>query len=258
MDYTQSIGNVVELQCISKFIEMGFQCSIPYGNSAKYDFIADLGNGELIRVQCKSAINPKRDGVRDLNAIEINCTCSTTNTKKTTRHSYTEKEIDYFATYFNQQVYLIPVDECSTSKTLRFVPPQNNNVNYNKAEDYEIETVIGHLQNDDFINLKEQHFKEVFPKEPQYKETYICSQCGKNIVSRAGGICVECANINSRIVERPTREELKQMIRTETFVSIGQKFGVSDNAIKKWCKAVNLPHRKADIKCIPDNKWEEI
>ena len=42
MEYTQSKGNLVELQCISKFIELGYECSIPYGNSAKYDFIADV------------------------------------------------------------------------------------------------------------------------------------------------------------------------------------------------------------------------
>ena len=36
MNYTQSIGNIVELQCISKFIELGYEVSIPYGNGAKY------------------------------------------------------------------------------------------------------------------------------------------------------------------------------------------------------------------------------
>mgnify|MGYP003400600460 CR=1 FL=1 len=30
------------------FIELGYDCSIPYGNSAKYDFIADI-NGELLK-----------------------------------------------------------------------------------------------------------------------------------------------------------------------------------------------------------------
>ena len=46
MNYTQSIGNVVELKCIAKFIEMGYEVSIPYGNGAKYDFVADV-NGEF-------------------------------------------------------------------------------------------------------------------------------------------------------------------------------------------------------------------
>ena len=54
MDYTQTIGNVNELRCMLAFIELGYDCSIPYGNSAKYDFIADI-NGELLKFQCKSA-----------------------------------------------------------------------------------------------------------------------------------------------------------------------------------------------------------
>ena len=40
---TQVIGNATELKCIAKFIELGYECSIPYGNSAKYDFIVDDG-----------------------------------------------------------------------------------------------------------------------------------------------------------------------------------------------------------------------
>lgn len=127
MDYTQSIGNVVELQCLSAFIERGFQCSIPYGNAAKYDFIADV-NGQLLKIQCKSCINPTSKAVdcngRDETAIVIYTTCSTTNTQKTVRHNYTSEQIDYFATYYQNKVYLIPVEECSTSKTLRFAPPK--------------------------------------------------------------------------------------------------------------------------------------
>lgn len=37
MNYTQSIGNVVELKCIAKFIEMGYEVSIPYGNALKLE-----------------------------------------------------------------------------------------------------------------------------------------------------------------------------------------------------------------------------
>lgn len=158
MDYTQSIGNVNELQCISKFIEMGFQCSIPYGNAAKYDFIADLGEGELIRVQCKNSTYARSGGIRDSNAFSFTCASQTTNTKKTTRHIYSYKDIDYFCTFFNNNVYLIPVEECSASKTLRFAPPKNGN-NYNKAEDYLIENMLGHLKDQKFEQAMQEHQK---------------------------------------------------------------------------------------------------
>lgn len=83
MDYTQSKGNLVELQCISKFIELGYECSIPYGNGAKYDFVVDV-NGQFLRIQCKSASHPidKSTGQYDINAIQFSCATQTTNTQK--------------------------------------------------------------------------------------------------------------------------------------------------------------------------------
>lgn len=258
MDYTQSIGNVNELQCISKFIEMGFQCSIPYGNAAKYDFIADLGEGELIRIQCKNSTYARNGGVRDLNAFSFICASQTTNTKKTTRHTYSYKDIDYFCTFFNNNVYLIPVEECSTSKTLRFAPPKNDN-NYNKAEDYLIENMLGHLKDQKFEKAMQEHQKQVCPdNKDNLPVKYLCTQCHKNYTTIKNGICQECAHINSRVVERPSREELKQMIRKESFLAIGKKFNVTDNAIRKWCRAVNLPEKKTEIKKYTDKEWELI
>ena len=35
-------------------------------------------------------------------------------------HKYTKDEIDFFATYWENQCYLIPVECCSTEKTLWF------------------------------------------------------------------------------------------------------------------------------------------
>ena len=39
MDYTKSIGNITELKCLIAFTQMGFDCSIPYGDCSKYDII---------------------------------------------------------------------------------------------------------------------------------------------------------------------------------------------------------------------------
>ena len=40
-----------------------------------------------------------------------------------------------------------------------------------------------------------------------------------------------------------TREELKELIRNKPFTQIGAKFGVSDNAIRKWCDKFDLPRK---------------
>ena len=37
-------GNLTELLCLAAFTELGYQISIPYGDHARYDFIADINN----------------------------------------------------------------------------------------------------------------------------------------------------------------------------------------------------------------------
>lgn len=154
MDYTQSIGNINELQCLMSFISLGYECSIPYGNGAKYDFIVDI-NGELKRVQCKKSHYSNFHKEIDYNSFTFDATSSTTNTKKTVRHKYSEEQIDYFATYFNGNTYIIPVSECSTSKTLRFSPPKNGQKTYNKAEDYLINKFFE--ENEQLISSREAY-----------------------------------------------------------------------------------------------------
>lgn len=243
MDITQSKGNIVELQCISAFIELGYECSIPYGNGAKYDFIVDY-NGELLRIQCKASSHPRRNGIEDTQAFQFSTISQTTNTIKTVRHKYTASDIDYFATYFQCKVYVVPVDECSTSKTLRFSPPTNGCSNYNKAEDYLISNYFVKK-----YNIIEQHTEE---------NIHYCNECKINIVSKQGGLCHQCASIKSRIVERPPREELKHLIRTKSFLEIGTLYQVSDNAIRKWCDTYNLPRKKSEIKNISEQDWKNI
>jgi hypothetical protein len=58
--------------------------------------------------------------------------------------------------------------------------------------------------------------------------------------------------------ELPSREQLKQDIRTMSFLAIGRKYSVSDNAIRKWCVKMNLPNRASDIKLISDEDWINI
>jgi len=48
------------------------------------------------------------------------------------------------------------------------------------------------------------------------------------------------------------------MIRTESFLSIGKRFEVSDNAIRKWCVRYNLPKTKKEILNFSDEEWKLI
>ncbi len=52
---------------------------------------------------------------------------------------------------------------------------------------------------------------------------------------------------NQRRVERPSKEELSRLLQESNFTAIGKTYGVSDNAIRRWCKAYGLPHRRKDM-----------
>ena len=94
--------------------------------------------------------------------------------------------------------------------------------------------------------------------EIKFGKKYFCIDCGEE-VKRGVKRCPKCAELaNRKVKERPTREELKNLIRTKTFVEIGSMYGVTDGSIKKWCDSVNLPRRKKDINVISDEDWELI
>lgn len=90
-----------------------------------------------------------------------------------------------------------------------------------------------------------------------FKKEYLCLDCGKRI-SHTSLRCEECAKKQMRKVDRPSREELKTLIRTNPFTKLSEKFGVSDNAIRKWCKAYRLPYSSREIKKISEEDWNRI
>jgi hypothetical protein len=49
---------------------------------------------------------------------------------------------------------------------------------------------------------------------------------------------------------------MKELLQKYSFTQLGQMFGVSDNSVRKWCIAYNLPHRKKDIVLVQD--WSKI
>lgn len=125
---TKHIGNLTELQCITRFYELGYPTSIPYGDSEKYDFILDV-KGNLYKMQCKHA-NLHFDDDGDVDYFTIKTVWQSGYTKNTNskRHQYTNEDCDYFVTYYQGKNYLIPVGECSNEKRLHITPPKNGQV----------------------------------------------------------------------------------------------------------------------------------
>jgi hypothetical protein len=83
----------------------------------------------------------------------------------------------------------------------------------------------------------------------------ICKFCGKkfNVLhrDRKGYYCSQkCSAESLRRAERPSKEDLEKLVLEVSFVKLGKIYGVSDNAIRKWCRAYKIP--------IPDTKAKEF
>lgn len=69
-----------------------------------------------------------------------------------------------------------------------------------------------------------------------------CAVCGRTIqASNNKSHCSnECRAITRRTVDRPTKEELELDISNLSWVAMGRKYGVSDNAVRKWARSYGL------------------
>lgn len=149
-----------------------------------------------------------------------------------------------FSTY-NKKIFLEIVSDI-----------RNSNLSFSEiGEKYNISVRMVY-----YINSGQYHTQEdiEYPlrKVINYNPKY-CIDCGKKISSKAIR-CVKCQHKLQYKCEHPTREQLKKEIRENSFVSLGKKYGVSDNAIRKWCKSYNLPFNTYEIKKYSDLEWEKI
>ena len=86
---------------------------------------------------------------------------------------------------------------------------------------------------------------------------FYCKDCGA-LITRGAKRCPICAVMDRRTVVRPSREKLKKLIRNESFEELGRRYHVNGNTIRKWCRAMSLPNKKADINSYSDKDWEQI
>lgn len=135
--HTKNQGNLTELQVLAAFVAEGFTVCIPYGDNSRYDFIAEQ-NGKMWRVQVKTSSSARQQG-----AYEFRCRSSHSVGGVNKNFTYTEKEIDYFATMIEGRCCVTKVGECSSIKTIRTIPPLNNQkIGITMIEDCELKNLI--------------------------------------------------------------------------------------------------------------------
>lgn len=136
---TLIIGRLTEAKVLQYFTELGYVVSLPFGGQARYDYLIDV-NGKIIRVHVKTS------------QLKEGCIYfSTSSSHYIQGHhlhtEYTKDDIDYFVTEYQNQYYMIPVEECGRAKRLRIeVPKKGANLNkINWAKDYQAEEILKHI-----------------------------------------------------------------------------------------------------------------
>lgn len=87
------------------------------------------------------------------------------------------------------------------------------------------------------------------------KKTY-CEKCRKEI-TKGSKLCFDCHYISQAVnSNKPDKETLIKDIYdlNGNFTKIGKKYGVTDNAVRKWCKKYEIPYKSSDYKTINKNK----
>jgi len=234
MNY-KSIGEIGENCVIGDLSKYGLNVAIPLSDNLSYDIIV-IANQKLFKAQIKTSTENK-------NGEYISFSLKTNNWLQGTEKKYTRKDCDIIICYDlveNKSFLLLPEDfENKGNFTIRYqTPKQNNQYGINWFEDY----IISNKRIKEVFNFNVPDFKIYFSSEKKkYKK--VCQECGKNFEGnyRKAKYCSSlCRNIQRRKVERPSKEKLKQLIDTTSFLQIGKKYKVSDNAVRKWARKYQL------------------
>jgi len=116
---------------------------------------------------------------------------------------------------------------------------------YNKLDKKHRKMVVAQIKNvikDKCANCKIETTIEEYVKKLEEEKTNRCVDCNKAIEHRSTR-CTSCnGKLPSRrkVQNRPSKEELKDMIDKMTWVAIGKKYGVTCNTIRKWARSYGI------------------
>ena len=107
----------------------------------------------------------------------------------------------------------------------------NGNSVDNRIENLRILCLHCHSQTDTFRGRANKN-KILNPD----KTKYFCLDCQTELYDCKALRCVKCSQIAQRKTERPSKEVLLSDVKNLGYSGTGRKYGVSDNAIRKWLK----------------------
>jgi|GEM_PF-2450766 len=232
----KSIGDIGQNIVIGELSKYDIGISMPISDNYPFDLIIIINN-KVYRTQIKTSSIIKQG--------KITFEFTTNNWNTGEKFSYSKKEVDICIGICleNNKVYIFDNFEEQRNITLRAEKAKNNNKkNINDAENYELSQKrikellneeVSHVQEyiDDLKNQQEKNKKELICNNCQtifyhhYKNTMFCSD-----------ECYRKSRKEYRKVERPSYKDLLEELANSNYLQMGKKYGVSDNAVRKWIK----------------------
>lgn len=133
-------GITTELLCQIELTKRNINVSIPVSPYCKYDLIAEI-DGTLYKIQVKYA-NKNQAG------IFINAHSTHLSSNGSVVSTYSEKDIDFFFTYYDSNCYLIPIGEVIGRKQITLVLNEGSNKNkyFLCANDFLLDTQLENIK----------------------------------------------------------------------------------------------------------------
>ena len=83
---------------------------------------------------------------------------------------------------------------------------------------------------------------------PMFSSIFIleCNHCGNEFETKdkRNSYCNQsCFKKSIRRTERPSKENLYNLLKDNPFTKVAEMFGVSDNTIRKWCVSYEIPSK---------------
>lgn len=139
MNETKIKGLVNELQCQTYFTALGYNVSIPLGEDCRYDYIIDV-DGFLVKVQAKTSRLHNDNGI----VFSVKSSYKTSN--GTVSKTYSEEEIDFFSTFYDNECYLVPVSQVGKTEKKLLFDSSNKVRNYSYLSDYQAEKILEYIK----------------------------------------------------------------------------------------------------------------
>ena len=109
-------------------------------------------------------------------------------------------------------------------------------------------TLIYQINRGDLFAQDDERYpiRKPYTANKKQRPPRFCAKCGKPISPKAT-ICETCLKYTIPKDQRPNKINLAQQIAAVGFEAVGREFGVSGNAIKKWCSTYGLPTTKKEL-----------